>query len=345
MSKQEDQGAAAVEVPTEAQIINAAVESMESEESTEPSEAQEATEGAVETAETPEKAEAKDGQKAEGADAPAENKDGEETVSDKSWKSLIEREKKHRQEVEAFRKEREETGSEFDGLRNENKSLRESIGGLREDITKDPMGFLQKYGGIKDFEELAQRVLNKNAASPGEIARKTAELAETKFKTAEERMASLEAKLQQQEQERYIREYESSIREAISGDKYDLLRHYPGGAEAAVLVRAQQIAASDGVVLQPSEIADRLQEEFREELAQLASYDAVRAAMGLEAGKAPPSTPGQNGKAEPNKTPGHRPKTMSNSLASMPSKSIPVSDWAMLSEEEQINEAAKLVSD
>lgn len=278
------------------------------------------------------------------AEAPAVSETGEVTteaaatsdeVLEKNWNAVVAKEQKLWEEQRALK----EQSSQFSQLQGEVEKLRSELQARDridlEQFQSNPEAYLRRKFGI-GFEQLADSYIKgekPSVASKDEPKREDA--------TARE-LAELKQMIISERQQAEYNKYQGRVESLLDSDAYRLLRARPGALRYA-MTRAEH-AAANGELLDPSDLLSRLQSEWREELSQLKSHEAVASVLGTSA----PNPSNNSGQGEAPRSQGQAipqvPKTLSNSMATTATKIEP-QDWMNLSEEEQIKRVAELVAD
>ena len=257
--------------------------------------------------------------------------------TDRSWAAVQRHETMLREQRAQFKQDQ----ANFEKEQGDAAALRDKLKVLQGGLKEDPLKFL-KDNGIQ-FEDLAKRVLNEGTASPEELIRRNRETHSSELDQLREQVTSLKNQQAERDNERMIREYQGNIKQSLAGGEFELLRAYPN-AEEMVFELASRYAAEHGEVLTAPEAANRVQGEMREKLKALASNQAVRSLLGLQAAdteKAPPDSDDEQSAKPPGGI-----NTLTNSLAATPAVEPSNYDGSSaLSTYEILRQAAKLVRD
>lgn len=258
---------------------------------------------------------------------------GHKSIDDKisrQFAALSRKEKAVKAEREAFKQKEAELSQRLAELEKKLSSRDQEFESYRTGIKTSPLQKLEEEG--IDFETLTQMQLNDRNPTPEMLIKRSEKKLETelnaKIEALTKQLAEEKAKIEQQAEERTVAAYRKQISEFVGkdSDKYELinLNYAPDDAANEIfdIIEMQYNKSGQQVMLSIDEAADYLE-----------AYLTEQASKNLKAKKfaAAPQPKLNSEKMES--------KTLSNEL----SAEIPKGNSRVLSREEEIEEAAKLI--
>jgi hypothetical protein len=253
---------------------------------------------------------------------PVENSEG---PASRGWAAVKEQEKRLRSERDELRKMQQE----FKLMQQEMEKAKGNQGDYLKRIKDNPFEVLQEAG--LSFEDLANRVLQDGQPGLKEVERK----ALSEVEELKKQIGELKQTMTTKEAQQFDNQYKDQTAHLLKTDpKYKLLNSY-GKAQEDIFELACLHATQTGEFLTTEKAADMILEEYKQELRNTYSHEAVRE---LFASTATKETDQILPKAQLAATSG---KTITTQMAA-PHSERP-KELGKLSEYEELMEALKLV--
>lgn len=246
----------------------------------------------------------------------------------KQFAALSRKEKQIKQQEAQFKLQQQTLQQERDTARADNERLKQEFDGYRSSIKSSPLQKLREEHGY-DFETLTKMQLNdENPTSEMLLDRKANDL-ETKLtakiEALEKALAEKEQKVEQEQMDRALNQVKRNITEHLGAnpDKYELTTL--NGQEHEVFNVIEVMYETHGKLLSVEEAADYVEKYLEDEANKI--FKAKKFAARAPA----PKTPALSEKPAS--------VTLSNNLQA----EVPLSNKKVLSRDEQIAEAAKVI--
>lgn len=260
----------------------------------------------------------------EAAEKAEEEAAPEETVSS-GWAAIRKADKRLRSERDELRKMRHEIQQAKESFETQGKSQADVI----ESLKANPLAFLEAQG--ISFDKLAEQVID------GKVPDQSVSKLEARFEALEKENAELKKHYQASQQDKLVQDFRAEVKGVLAKDEYALLSAYPD-AEAEIETFAGQYFSSYGEALPIPQIADILQDRWRERLSTLRSNQAVRKALGLAEDSNNQSVAPATSTSRPKVS-----KTLTKKHSSPVGAPLGKSEGSTVREEDELTEAAKLI--
>lgn len=252
---------------------------------------------------------------------------------DKPWAAVHAAEKRLREEAARIKAEKAELEQLKAGMK-----PAESIDDI---IKKGPGAVLKEMEarGLK-WKDLVQHVVKGEPEAP-----KAPEAPKPSTDPILEKLTALEKRLQAKEDAEVEQKVRGSFRSTLADEKYSLLATHPS-AEQRMFDYAVEYYNTHGEALPNEEIAEILQESYREELQSTVSHAAVRQVLKELLEKTESASGNGKGaaKAKQELAPKKAPKTLTNNMPSAPiAKDDEESESSTLDDNKLLEAAAKLI--
>jgi len=252
-----------------------------------------------------------------------------QTIDDKlssKFAALSRKEKAIKQQEMQFKQTQSEMQKQLADLKAENERLLSEHSGYKTKIKERPLQTLKEEG--LTFEQLTEMQLNDENPTTEMLMKKMREelsaQSKSELEALKKELADEKAKAESELQERTVSGYKKQIMEHVTSnaDKYELINL--NDAAETVFSVVEQFYENEGRILSVEEAADYVEKHFEDEANKILNakkFAAKRVAIPPKPSEKPASL------------------TLSNEL----SAEVPKGNSRMLSRDEQIEEAAKLI--